>query len=420
MNEKRDQPDESKRVYSGRTHKQLVQDAIQAENLEKWAADQVKPWRELRTDDYDFRSWANGASRRQLEIGCLYEHARESRRLRCLLAEMNPKRPREEWELVAPGSIGGREQEPSGEAERLDCQFEGLTEFEAERALPGLLHCFAELADHLVANVSFGELFRTKRDELERAFGGLDKLSPESRRFRHFVPADPVRIATPSEATHATTAKTISDEKKRIARADIEAENNECDTRGSVTATVENYRKMIEATLRREVPRELAQAATAIEAATTQPADMLPTTRVPHAQPAEPDVLEKRTILGGLSSEVIAIRISWLFTDSEIALGIKELVRTLRPQACKARKGKGRDREDSLLAVLDNLSAMRLIRWRPIGDAILLFEKSRLNARGGKPEQRKVRDQKEEAERDFLRQFPFGEDAANHGTFALH
>jgi hypothetical protein len=333
---------------------------------------------------------------------------------------MNPKRPREEWELVAPGSIDGKDPEPGGEAERLDCQFEGLTEFEAERALPDLLHCLAELADHLAANVSFGELFHTKQDELRKAFGGLDKPSPEARRFRHFVPADPVRMATPSEAADATTAKTLSDEKKRIARAYIGAESDKGDARGRVTATVESYRKMRDAALRGEVPPELAQAAPGIEAATTQPADTSATTPGPQARSADPEVLEKRIILGGLCSEVIAIRISWLFTDSEIALGIKKLARAHRPQVCKARRGKGRGREDSLLAVLDNLSAMRLIRWRPIGDAIALFEKARLNARGGKPEQRKVRDQKDEAERDFLRKFPFGDEAANHGTFALH
>ena len=49
----------------------------------------------LQIDDYDFRSWAKGASKNCLSAGAVYEYARESRKLRCLLALMNPKRPRE-------------------------------------------------------------------------------------------------------------------------------------------------------------------------------------------------------------------------------------------------------------------------------------------------------------------------------------
>lgn len=66
--------------------------------LEFWAADHVKPWGELQADDYNFRSWAKGASKNCMQAGAVYEYARESRKLRCLLALMNPKRPREQWE----------------------------------------------------------------------------------------------------------------------------------------------------------------------------------------------------------------------------------------------------------------------------------------------------------------------------------
>ena len=48
------------------------------------------------------------ASKNCLSAGAVYEYARESRKLRGLLALMNPKRPRERWEIMRPGSIDGR------------------------------------------------------------------------------------------------------------------------------------------------------------------------------------------------------------------------------------------------------------------------------------------------------------------------
>ena len=76
------------------------------------------------------------------------------------------------------------------QANWLPCSFEGLDEHEAERALGGFLYCLRDLADYLADNISFGELFRTKRDELEKAFGGLDELARVKREFRYFLPVD--------------------------------------------------------------------------------------------------------------------------------------------------------------------------------------------------------------------------------------
>jgi hypothetical protein len=90
---------------------------VKQQQLESWAADRVKQWtRKLQIDDYDFRSWANGASKNRLQAGAIYEYIRESRKLRCLLALMNPKRAREAWEIMRPGSIDGKKPEP-GEIE---------------------------------------------------------------------------------------------------------------------------------------------------------------------------------------------------------------------------------------------------------------------------------------------------------------
>src|SRR6266851_1812955 len=76
---------------------QAIQD--QQTKLERWAAQRVKPWSKPQRDDYDFRSWTKGASKELLEAGCIYEYARESRRLRCLVALMNPARRRMDLEL---------------------------------------------------------------------------------------------------------------------------------------------------------------------------------------------------------------------------------------------------------------------------------------------------------------------------------
>jgi hypothetical protein len=191
--------------------------------LETWAADRVKAWsRKLRINDYDFRSWAERASKNCLHAGAVYEYARESRRLRCLLALMNPKRPRETWEVMRPGSIDGGPPEPDEveryhEADWLPCSFESMDEHDGERALGGFLYCLCDLADYLADNISFGELFRSKRHELENAFGGLDKLTRRQREFRNFLPIiDPVDVATRSEAHHPTVWESLSDDKKRV------------------------------------------------------------------------------------------------------------------------------------------------------------------------------------------------------------
>jgi len=192
--------------------------------LEKWAADRVKPWsHELRVDDYDFRSWAKRASKHCLHAGAVYEYARESRKLRALLVLMNPNRHREAWEIVRPGSINGRRPEPNeincypAEASCFPCSFEDLDGHGAEGALYGYLYCLRDLADYLAENNSFGELFRDKRDELEKAFGGLDKLSRVKREFRYFLPVlEAVDVAGKSEAEQATVSETLSQEQKRI------------------------------------------------------------------------------------------------------------------------------------------------------------------------------------------------------------
>jgi hypothetical protein len=133
----------------------------QQKKLDSFAAGRVKQWNGFREDDYDFRSWAKGASRERLEAGCLYEYARESRKLRGLLVLMNPKRKRKPFEVETdPGN---------GEQFDLPCSFEGLQEREARRVL-GSLRWLVDFADPLADNKSFAELFRTNPTKLDRSF----------------------------------------------------------------------------------------------------------------------------------------------------------------------------------------------------------------------------------------------------------
>jgi hypothetical protein len=323
-----------------------AEQTIRQKELETWAANRIKSWEKLTPDDYDFRTWTKQAvknCKNCLRAGIIYEYARESQKLRCLLLLMNPKRPRQPSEILTvrrrtPQLEMGATWWPAQTTWR-PCSFNGLDEQDAELALGGFLYCLRDLADYLGNNVSFGELFRTKRDELEKSFGGLNELSRVQREDRFFRRFNAVNLAWEPGQQQATVWTTH--QQKRIIWED--------------------------------------------------------------------------------GSEVVALQIRWReFTDKDIGAAMEKFARTYRPDQEKGKvpERKGRGREDILLSALDNLSALRLIRWHAIAEAMHLFRVIRINARGGTLEQRKVRDQKAEAESDFRRDFPFGEDPANCGTFA--
>jgi len=281
---------------------------------------------------------------------------------------MSPNRPREAWEIMRPGSIDGRRPEPSdvesypAELDWLSCSFEGLDEHEAERALGGFLYCLSELADYLADNISFGELFRAKQEELEKVFGGLNELSRATRESRYFLQVDPVRLAFESEAEHVTLEETVCDDQKRM-------------------------------------------------------------------------------IQGESHSEIMAIKIRWRFTDSEIVTAIKRFLRAYRPRGPlhAARQRKKGSRRESVQSALDSLSAMRLASYLPktpppptLGtlaawqsgasielnqSAIDVFEAAPLGGRGQHIAESNFDTLISQAVKDFKKLFPFGEDAANAVTF---
>ena len=185
--------------------------------LERWAFSRVKEWGKPESDDYDFSTWTTGASKERLIAGALYESARESLKLRCLLVLMDKRRPREAWEMVRPGNVNGRKPDPSDSFATFPCSFDGWDEHAAEAKLGGFLWCLRDLADYIADNVSFGELFRTKRDELKKAFGGLDTLARVRSEHRYFLPiGEAIQVATRSQIQDITTAETLGDEKERI------------------------------------------------------------------------------------------------------------------------------------------------------------------------------------------------------------
>jgi hypothetical protein len=188
------------------------------EALESWALSRVKEWGKLAAGDYDFSSWTAEASKGRLTAGALYESARESHKLRCLLVLMDKGRPREAWEMVRPGNVNGGTPEQADSfacALPFPCSFCGFDEHAAEGALGGFLYCLCDLAGYIADNVSFAELFRSRRDELEKAFGGLDELARVRREHRYFVQVgEAIGVAGASQVEDITTAKTF--EKERI------------------------------------------------------------------------------------------------------------------------------------------------------------------------------------------------------------
>ena len=145
-----------------------VNKAMNRHDRERWAAECVKPWGKPRRDDYDFHSWAKGAPKELLEAGCIYEYARELRKLRCLLVLMSAAKKRRDSE---------------------SCSFEGLRQDDAHRALSGhLLYWLMEFADHLVDNKSFAELVRTRGHAVERYRAAHRLNFPQLRAIQLAIP----------------------------------------------------------------------------------------------------------------------------------------------------------------------------------------------------------------------------------------
>jgi hypothetical protein len=110
----------------------------------------VVPWGELRPNDYAFRGWARGGEGVMLLAGCVYENARESWKLRCLLVLIDS----------CLEKVQG--------LEFLGLSFAGLRYRDALHELGGWFGWLRRFSHELADNVSFAELDPVRlRESLE-------------------------------------------------------------------------------------------------------------------------------------------------------------------------------------------------------------------------------------------------------------
>jgi len=128
---------------------------------EKEADAHLVLWGKPQKDDYDFFnscSWTKDATKERLQIGCIWEYAREFRKLRGLLWLMKHK--------PEAGFIRPIFNLPV-------FWFEGLCEYDVRRSLRVWFKWLAYLADDLAENISFEKLFNERSDKLAQGFRGL-------------------------------------------------------------------------------------------------------------------------------------------------------------------------------------------------------------------------------------------------------
>jgi hypothetical protein len=99
----------------------------------------VVPWGELRPNDYAFRGRARGGEGVMLPAGCVYENARESWKLRCLLVLIDP----------CLEKVQG--------LEFLELSFAGLRYRDALHELGGWFGWLRRFSHELADNMSFAE-----------------------------------------------------------------------------------------------------------------------------------------------------------------------------------------------------------------------------------------------------------------------
>ena len=129
--------------------------------VEREADAHLASWDKPQEDDYGFFkscNWTKGASKELLQIGCIWEYAREFRKLRGLLWLMKHK--------PEAGFIRPTFNLPV-------FWFEGLCEYDVRRALSIQFNWLASLADDLAENISFEKLFNERPDKLKGAFRSL-------------------------------------------------------------------------------------------------------------------------------------------------------------------------------------------------------------------------------------------------------
>jgi hypothetical protein len=157
--------------------------ANQQQRSEFQAAKRVIPWTRLNPNDYDFRSWAAQGSREVLRAGCVYEYARESRKLRCLLVLINSAFHK------AKQAEKTHSRPPFQGLQFLSLSFEGLRYKDALLRLGGWFGWLRMFTEDLANNKRFAELCKENREQLN------DSLST---RPRYFYAPRAVQLAFPT------------------------------------------------------------------------------------------------------------------------------------------------------------------------------------------------------------------------------
>ena len=142
--------------------------AKQQQRSELHAAKRVVSWTRLESNDYDFSGWAAPGSKELLRAGCVYEYARESRKLRCLLV------------LIKSAFQEARQTEnerKQGQPFRFfSWSFEGLRYKDALLHLGGWFGWLRLFTDELANNRSFADLCQKNEKQLNDSFGKLPKF----------------------------------------------------------------------------------------------------------------------------------------------------------------------------------------------------------------------------------------------------
>jgi hypothetical protein len=162
--------------------KSLENGKNQHEELELDAAKRVVAWTQLRPNDYRFKwaskeknksehskSKAKPAEKEFLRAGCVYEYARESRKLRCLLVLINSAFQK------AIQAEKTQSQPPFHGLQFLSLSFEGLRYKDALLWLGGWFGWLGTFTNELADNTSFAELCKENREQLDESLGTLPK-----------------------------------------------------------------------------------------------------------------------------------------------------------------------------------------------------------------------------------------------------
>jgi hypothetical protein len=172
----------------------------QQQKLELQAAERVVSWTGLAPNDYNFRSWATARNQPLIRAGCVYEYARESRKLRCLLVLINS--------ALQKAKQSERERKQSQPFRVLSLSFEGLRYKDALLQLGGWFGWLRLFTDQLADNTSFAGLCEKNDKQVNDSLGRLPQffLAPKAVEIAlpdlNATPIEP-RLLSPSQAPNA-------------------------------------------------------------------------------------------------------------------------------------------------------------------------------------------------------------------------